>query len=323
MNFSSLLLAGQLGQLFSTTLNQTAETHFAAPAGPVTISPAKHGANEFDLRYSGFASNTANLLDRSCPEQYKKVKDNHILQSSFDNITVESKIQPSANGFVNAAVTAYSDHQHLEIRPDDVWLSILSQLNIYVNAHGEELRDMFVAHEGQKTLVIDAADKYFRGEGQGRTNFGVDWGKFAYKMTTLIADNIKDPTLREWILPSYSTTTQLDEAVAAMMMMSTMQKYFSYECAITCGIPSVTLLGEKSDWEELALKAGRLVTFGDEPKQWYRLLKPVLDRFVKSFNEPDSEETKDFWQRIAHYYNGGSGPTYLSVSLWTVREAIS
>jgi hypothetical protein len=320
MNFSSLLLAGQLSQSLSTTLNQTAQTSFAAPAGPVTIHPAKHGANEFDLRFSGFANDAANLLDRSCPEEYKKVKDNHILQSSFGNITVESNIQPSANGFVNAAVTAYSSHQHLEIRPDDVWLSILSQLNIFVNAHGEELRDMFVAHEGKKTLVIDAGHPDIAGEGHGRTNFGVDWGKFAYKMTELISDNIKDPTLREWILPSFSTTTQLDETVAAMMMMSTMQKYFDYECTLICGIPSVTLLGEKSDWVNLTLRADRLLNFGDEPKQWYRLLRPVLDRFVMSFDKPNAEETKEFWQKIAHYYNGGSGPTYLSVSLWTVPE---
>ncbi|TVY42193.1 Uncharacterized protein LOCC1_G006141 [Lachnellula occidentalis] len=280
------------------------------PAGPVTIYPASHGANEF--KGWGLATNTSDLMAKSCPKEFKKIKDNHILQSSFDNITAKTNIFPSSNSFVNGAVTAYSDHQHLEIRPEDVWLSILSQLNIYINAHAEELRDMFVAHQGQKNLDIDEAELDIRGEGGGRTKFRVDWGKFSYKMTQLIAENVKDPSLREWIIPSFTTTGELDRAVAAIMMMATMQQYFSYSCSIMCGLPSVTLLGEKSDWEELAKKAERLVTFGEEPKQWYALLKPVLARFVTSFDAPEAEETKDFWQKIAHYSGGGSGPTYLS-----------
>ena len=55
------------------------------------------------------------------------------------------------------------------------------------------------------------------------------------------------------------------------------------------------------------------MTFGEEAGTWYGLLKPVLERFVKSFDEPEAEETKDFWQKIAHRSGGGSGPSYLSV----------
>ncbi|TVY86198.1 Uncharacterized protein LAWI1_G008153 [Lachnellula willkommii] len=289
------------------------------PAGPVTIFPASHGANEF--KGWGLATNTSDLMEKSCPKEFGKIKDNHILQSSFDNITAESNIFHSSNGFVNGAVIAYSEHQHLEIRPEDVWLSILSQLNIYINAHAEELRDMFVAHDGQKNLDIDESDIDIRGQGSGRTRFRVDWGKFSYKMTQLIAENVKDPSLREWIIPSFTTTTELDRAVAAIMMMATMQKYFTYSCSILCGLPSVTLLGEKSDWEDLAKRAERLVTFGEEPKQWYTLLKPVLARFVTSFDTPEAEETKDFWQKIAHYSGGGSGPTYLSLSVSGTAKA--
>jgi len=55
-----------------------------------------------------------------------------------------------------------------------------------------------------------------------------------------------------------------------------------------------------------------LPKFGPETAQWYRLLKPVLTRFVGTFDSPESPETKDFWQCIAHYSSGGSGPSYLS-----------
>jgi len=115
-------------------------------------------------------------------------------------------------------------------------------------------------------------------------------------------------------MPSFTTTTKVDETVAAVLMMSTFQTYFSYGCSLKCGLPSVTLLGEKKDWQMLAAKATRLPSFGGEAKMWYELLKPVLNCFVASFDAPDGPETKYFWQKVAHHSGGGSGPTYLSVS---------
>lgn len=74
----------------------------------------------------------------------------------------------------------------------------------------------------------------------------------------------------------------------------------------------MTLLGQKHDWEEILSRLERLKTFGDEPTMFYGLLKPVLKKFVETFDDPDGEDIKDFWQHIAHYSGGGSGPTYLS-----------
>jgi hypothetical protein len=127
-----------------------------------------------------------------------------------------------------------------------------------------------------------------------------------------IEENILDPSLREWFMPAFSTTTKSDQATASIIMMSAMQKYFSYEGAITCGLPSVQLQGRKEDWEKMLGRLERLKSFGEEPTRWYELLKPVFKMFVKTFDAPESEEIKDFWQKIAHYSGGESGPTYLS-----------
>ena len=284
---------------------------------PVTVEPAPHGAEKFQFgRYHNQGSPVANAIDfleQCCPEESKKVKNDHIIQSSFCDISNADEIYKSQNGFVDTAVKAYSEHLHLEIRPEDIWFSILAQLSVYVNQHVEELADMFVAHEGQKNLDLDGLNPEIQGKGKS-TWADVDFGKISYKFTELLGENIKDPSLREWVLPTFTTTTKVDQAVASILMMATFQKYFTYSVSIRCGLPSVTLLGQKSDWEKLALKIERLPSFGEEPKTWYGLLKPVLSRFVTSFDSPDAAETKDFWQKIAHYSGGGSGPTYLSVS---------
>jgi Domain of unknown function (DUF4419) len=43
----------------------------------------------------------------------------------------------------------------------------------------------------------------------------------ARQMTKLIDENIVDPTLRDWILPDFSTTTVTDSTVSAIIMMGT------------------------------------------------------------------------------------------------------
>ncbi|KAL4862581.1 hypothetical protein BDV12DRAFT_178609 [Aspergillus spectabilis] len=94
-------------------------------------------------------------------------------------------------------------------------------------------------------------------------------------------------------------------------MMGTLQKYFSYTMELTCGIPSVTLLGEKEDWEKLVKRLDRLPTLGDEPARFAELLRPVLGFFVASFEKPEAPEVLDFWSRCAHRESMGSGPSYL------------
>jgi Domain of unknown function (DUF4419) len=54
-----------------------------------------------------------------------------------------------------------------------------------VNAHAEELRDRFVAHQGKKKLVVTAAG----------SRYSVDFGSLARQMTDLIDQNVGDPSL--------------------------------------------------------------------------------------------------------------------------------
>ena len=89
-------------------------------------------------------------------------------------------------------------------------------------------------------------------------------------------------------------------------MMGTLQKYFTYRFTVHCGIPSMTLLGERSDWEDILARLEKLKTLGNEPTYWYHLLKPVVTRFVMTFDKPASPEITDFWTRIIHR-KGGSG----------------
>lgn len=272
---------------------------------PVTTYPASHGANVIELR-----TDTSPLdLLRSCSwTEHDQVK--QLIQSSFLPHDFAHGVLGNPNGFVHAAIQAYNRHLHLSIRPEDIWISILAQFSHYVNANAEALRSKFVAHEGQKELEIQDIGTI------GTCDFGI----FANRMSGVLEKNVLDKDLRRWIMPSFTTTTYTDQAVAAVIMMGTLQKYFTYKCSLLCGLPSVTLLGERSDWEDILMRLEKLPSFGEEARQWYNLLKPVITRFVKTFDEPGTKETKDFWQTIVHHHSGGSGPTYYSGLVFSCHD---
>ncbi|KAF8170291.1 hypothetical protein K438DRAFT_1614081, partial [Mycena galopus ATCC 62051] len=210
-------------------------------------------------------------------------------------------ILPNKNGFFYAALTAYNKHHALIIRPDDVWLTILCQFNFFVNAHAETLRASFVQHEGKQALLVESP-----------LAKPLDFGSMSRQMTDVIDKNIADPTLRAWALPTFTTTTANDTTVAAVLLMATLKPYFAYRFAQTgCGIPRVTLEGEKADWVDILGRLEKLKEYGVETIAWYHLLRPVIARFVAAFDEPDSEENVDFWSKIVHHHRG-SGYSYYS-----------
>jgi len=206
------------------------------------------------------------------------------------------------NGFVNAIVSCYNSHHDLILRPDDVWLAIMVQFGSYVENTAETLRETFVSHQGQKELVV---------QGDGNL-FTADYDALGLAMSTQIAANIKDPSVRDWVMPKFTTTKPVDRVVGSIVLMAAMKKYFTYKTELSCGLPHVTLEGTVEDWEELERRADRLVEFDTESgymKKWHAMLSPVLAEFTQSAK---GTPELDWWARVCNHLGGGSGPSYLS-----------
>lgn len=141
---------------------------------PVTFKVASHAAKSVDKKQLATYASPADVLARAAPNPAKNCGE--LLQSSIASSDLQ-KLIPNTNGFVYSCIQAYNDHQNLTIRPDDVWLCILTQFSLYVNKHEGEMREYFVAHEsGKKELeVIAVGDRYT-----------VDFGAMAKQMTDLL-----------------------------------------------------------------------------------------------------------------------------------------
>ena len=285
-----------------TSLNQSQKP---LSNGSISFCPASHTPESFlendGLWLASKEDPTLALLRAVAEKQAESCTE--LLHSSFHPSSDEMlDTFPQRNGFVHTVIEAYNRHRALIVRPDDVWLAILTQFCFFVNGNAENLRNVFVAHEGKKELVIQA----------GGDRYSMNPAYMAVQMTHLMQQHIIDESLQEWITPSFTTTTATDTATSAIVMMGTMKEYFSYSFHLLCGIPKVTLEGEKRDWEDILHRLERLKKYGIQTIAWYHLLRPVISRFVSAYDDPTSADNLEFWNKVAHFREGGSGPTWLS-----------
>lgn len=208
----------------------------------------------------------------------------------------------SDNGFVNTLEKCNGGHHNLVLRPDDVWATIMTQFSFYINKHAEEFRTKFVKFEGKKELRLGALAASIR---------SAPYDLLVKAMSEQIHENLVDPEVKKWILPSFSTTTDNDLVTVGVIFMATMKRYFSYAFDISmCGIPWITLEGTIDDWKDVYSRLDKLKEYKLE--KWYNMLKPILREFV---NAKKGKVNKSFWQRVCHHDSDGfmSGATeYLS-----------
>jgi hypothetical protein len=136
----------------------------------------------------------------------------------------------------------------------------------------------------------------------------------AKKFVPLMEAKIVDPEVRDWLVPTFSTTTENDRVVSSMAMMATMKEYFRFTMKGGCGFPSVTLLGEAGDWDKILTRLDKFAQYGDETATWSMLLTTILRRFIGTFFFPDSTQLKQFWMQAIHatgeWGSGRDRPTF-------------
>ena len=270
----------------------------------ISFCPVPHPAESFteDDRLQARSGERPSLVLLRAVSPEKSQFCSELLHTSLpSNRDAMRDITPRKNGFVDAVIEAYNNHRGLIVRPDDVWLAIITQFSFFVNGHAVALRKVFVSHDGKRELVVES----------GGNRYNMDTASMINRMTALLEEQIADPSLRDWIMPNFTTTTSVDKTTCAIVMMGMMKDYFAYKFTLRCGIPKVTLEGEKKDWQTILHRLEHLKQYGIQTIAWYHLLRPVLSRFVTAYDDPSHPDNLDFWNKIAHR-ELGSGPQWLS-----------
>jgi hypothetical protein len=195
---------------------------------------------------------------------------------------------------VAAVHHAFMDHRPLRFSPDTIWLMICQAVANHINAHAEELRHRFVAHEG-KALISVKRDDFVKGSPEN------PWAEVIDGFCGLVREHV-GPSI-DLFLPAFTTTGPVERAAAGVVLLDAIQSYFTFVLRTLCGIPAITLEGTMADWESLAQRTEEFIGFGLE--RWVEVLRPILRQFVRaSTGDVDAV----FWRSLYKLNDQSGGP---------------
>lgn len=222
----------------------------------------------------------------------------------------------TSHAFLDAVLRAYNNHEDLVLSPDDIWMLVCVQFSEHVNMHAEELRDLFVSHQGKKMLQVKTYNETSESE----------WSEFFALIEPEIKKNTKGEIV-DTLRCSFTTTGDVEQTLSTVSVMSAFKAYFEYgRCIPLCGIAQVHFLGTLEDWTSLKEKLLALrqyavpdqgVTTASKKalctwKRYVDTLAPVIDKLIETYQgAPDVE----WWNKIIdqRFASRGSGQTsYLS-----------
>lgn len=190
----------------------------------------------------------------------------------------------SPRDFYEALYTAFAQHRSVTLSPDMIWLLISQGFARYVNAHAEELRYLFVDHEGKKELVVLTDRDLLSEPGE--------WPRVIGDFASKINQNTKGD-IANIITADFSTTGPVERVASQVTLMESVKSYFDYTVVMICGIPSITLTGTPEDWQRVLDKTMKLKHYGLD--EWIESLEPILKEFVRA---AEGHPNRGFWQDI-------------------------
>ena len=233
--------------------------------------------------------------------------DSDVLYYRHSEAKEGEQLQECGHGFYSAFETAWATHGSVVVSPDDVWLAVQLQFCKYMDANAEQLRSVFVDHEGKVELHISM-------ESTGL------WELFMRRTMSAIQDKCK-ANVKADFLPDFSSSTELSSALQRLAVMDCMQHYFTYRYGVLCGIERVGFTGTLNDWQKLRSYVLGLARFHlpnnskyfTSLQQWVDAVVVIIDHFIIAY-EGKQKPSLDFWNRIINMGNergSGDGGPYI------------
>lgn len=218
-----------------------------------------------------------------------------ISSSKHENVLKDSAFQESP--FLKAVHIAFSEHFPLVIDPDSFWLTILSSIAQFVNNNPKECQKFFVSFEGKQTITIK------RNDFQSKVDLN-PWEEtipeFIEKIKNLVPKSINESAICD-----FSTSNKTSLIVSQIMFMDTLSSYLNYELSTECGIPSIILNGNETDWINIKKKLTSFIGIGMDP--WLDNIGFLVDQIVQTCK---GKKNIEFWNNIYKGHDGSGGITF-------------
>jgi hypothetical protein len=187
-------------------------------------------------------------------------------------------------GYLEYLGTAWNNHYGIVFTPDFFWQIFLTEIATHIKNNAEKYRDLFTDSDEKKEILVPTGDPQL-----------IDLNLIAEELTKLV------PTNSDIFLPEFSTTTIGSAMSFKAAFADAMSPYYNYSM-FCCGIPSVKLLGRKSDWKAVISRVESFKKIIDNP-EYFDKVSLLAETIKKSIKNPNPK----FWKNIFALERCGSG----------------
>lgn len=199
------------------------------------------------------------------------------------------------NEFIALIHNAYIYHQVPTIRPDDVWLVILTYLAKNVNENVEHYRSIFGLGEDKKEISIecdgnseDLRDQEFVGK---------IFSELISKM------HVANATIAK-LECDFTTSTATTRLCSQVSLAHMMKEFFSMNIVAGCGFPAINFEGTAEDWQKIKTKLDDFNNIAHgSVRDYLQKCHAVIDKILQAYTNPKAVD----WKKLYYSENCGSG----------------
>ena len=213
----------------------------------------------------------------------------------------ERLIYTRDNGFIETLQYCYDEHRSLKLSPDHIWTLICQATSIHINQHYDSLKNIIFTDEKKEELII---------RNDSLENNARYWGTLIKDFCNETKNHTRND-LYDFFVPNFSTTTPVQTTVYQITLLESYKKKFSYVGETGCGIPQITITGNKEDWIWIFDHLSDLDKLG--LTWWGKELRPIIKEFINVF---DDKINVSFWDSI---YKDAAEYGAFYISGWIIK----
>jgi len=181
----------------------------------------------------------------------------------------------------------WANHYGIIVSPDIIWQLVLSEISGHIKDNSEAYRSLFTTSDNKVKISVPTADPEL-----------IDLNLITKELRKLV------PTDINIFIPEFTTTTSTSKLAFMATFADAMTPYYSYSMYL-CGIPKVSIIGDKEDWDKISLNLNALkdILTEDNITEYINRVIVVINNIISQYDEVDKDFIKDIFKLV----NCGSG----------------
>lgn len=188
-------------------------------------------------------------------------------------------------------IDCYASHYGAVVTPEILWHTLMTGFAGHIKANADHYRHLFTKSPDQVEITV----------------LGGVFPPPINQFTAALRDLIPTAGAVDLFCPKFASATPMGRVAGQAAFCDAMQVYYEYGVFL-CGIPRVRVEGSLNDWDlvrrhtDLIIEALDLID-----DDWKERLQTATHGVVGALQNPEAEESREFWNKMLWAPRCGSG----------------